>query len=286
MRTATPAVPVDTLPTTKVAFQSRRDGPGEIYVLQSDGSQLNITNDPSEDQNPDWSPDGTKIAYSSNRAGTFDIYVANADGSGLVKLTDDGAGDESPRWSPDGKRIAFSRVGSLMVMDSDGGNVSMVLKGESEFTASSLCETGGFVGGWSPDGTELVFYASSLRQDIGHICIVDLDGANLRTVASEPPGYHVEPSWSPDGERIAYRAILEENHEICVVDADGTSTTNLTSNQATDIEPDWAPDGDWIVFSSNRSDDFELYAISSDGSELLRLTADPGKDSEPSWSPR
>jgi Tol biopolymer transport system component len=288
-RTVTSATPVatpGTVPMTKIAFASRRDGKGEIYVLWPDGREVNVSNDPGEDTNPDWSPDGTKIAFASDRDGAMHIYVVNADGSDLTKLTEDSGGDLSPRWSPDGKRIAFSRLGSLMVMDSDGSNVTEILAANLR-PEEQLCESGGFIGGWSPDGTELTFYAASLTEGIGHICIVNVDGSNLRTVVSEPPGYHVEPDWSPDGEWITYRSIREGNHEIYIVKPDGSSDTNLTNSPAMDVEPDWSPDGEWIVFGSAPVGGFhDLYAMRSDGSDLTLLTVDPAKDSDPSWSPK
>ena len=276
------AVPSPTaLPSGKIAFSSRRDGNGEIYLLTPDG-ETNITVNPAEDAEADLSPDGKEIIFASDRDGTFHIYVVNVDGSGLVRLTNEAAGDLSPRWSPDGKFIAFSRVGAIYVMDSDGANVRKVTEPQPESTAPP-CEAGGFLGGWSPDGKQLTFYAASATRGLGQVCTVDLDGSNLTVVASEPPGYHVEPTWSPDGKWIAYRSIRDENHEIYIVKPDGTSEANLTNHPATDLEPDWSPDGEWIVFGSDRSGAFDLYMMKADGSDLARLTTSSGKDSDPSW---
>ena len=285
--TLSPATPAATpeagLPLGKIAFTSRRDGKGEIYLLTADG-EINLTNNPTEDVESDLSPDGKRVVFASDREGTYHIYVVNIDGTGLTRLTDDPAGDLSPKWSPDGGRIAFSRTGALYVMDSDGSNLQNVTEPESEATAPP-CKAGAFVGGWSPDGQQLVFYAASVTRQLGQVCIVNVDGSNLKVVVSEPPGYHVEPSWSPDGEWIAYRSIREENHEIYKVRPDGTEDTNLTNEPAIDLEPDWSPDGQWIVFSSYRTGDFDLYIMRADGSDLARVTTTIGKDSEPSWGP-
>ena len=44
----------------RIAFESSRDGNLEIYSMNPDGSgQTNLTNDPAEDTDPVWSPDGT-----------------------------------------------------------------------------------------------------------------------------------------------------------------------------------------------------------------------------------
>jgi len=281
----TPQATVVRLPIGKISFSARRDGNGEIYLLTSKG-EVNISNNPAEDIESSLSADGQKIVFSSDREGVYHLYVVNVDGSGLQKVTDDAAGDLSPRWSPDGSQIAFSRTGSLYVMNSDGSDVREILAAESEATAPP-CKAGAFFGGWSPDGKRLTFYAASATRGIGQICTIAPDGSDLTVVVSEPPAYHVEPSWSPDGKWIAFRSIRDDNHEIYIVKPNGESVTNLTNDPATDIEPAWSPDGKWIVFGSLRAgnSNFDLYMMKPDGSDLQRLTADPDKDSDPSWGP-
>ena len=42
---------------SKIAFESSRDGNYEIYIMNSDGSGIyNLTNHPSDDWYPSWSP--------------------------------------------------------------------------------------------------------------------------------------------------------------------------------------------------------------------------------------
>ena len=112
----------------KIAFQSDRDGAGEIFSTTPDGSdQENLTQNPALDGAAAWSPDGSRIAFVSLRDGNAEIYVMNADGSGQMRLTNNPAWDAGPSWSPDGMQIAFEsgRDGDyhVYVMDADGTDV-------------------------------------------------------------------------------------------------------------------------------------------------------------------
>lgn len=84
----------------------------EVFVINADGSHaMNLTNHPSFDGYPAWSPDGKRIAFASKRTGAFRIWVMNVDGTGLTALTPDQEGQNStkPSWSRDGQRIAFAK---------------------------------------------------------------------------------------------------------------------------------------------------------------------------------
>jgi TolB protein len=66
--------------------------------MNADGSgQTRLTNNPANEQRPQWSPDGKRIVFASDRDSKKDIYVMNADGTGQTRLTTSGD-NISPSW--------------------------------------------------------------------------------------------------------------------------------------------------------------------------------------------
>src|SRR5437899_5808917 len=61
-----------------------------------------------------------------------------------------------------------------------------------------------------------------------------------------------DPSWSPDGSRIAYRHQSDDDRtcDIFTMRADGSGGRNLTRNRVADWGPAWSPDGMRIAFNS------------------------------------
>jgi Tol biopolymer transport system component len=67
------------------------------------------------------------------------------------------------------------------------------------------------------------------------------------------PGYEAEPTFSPDGQTIAYVADRDGNFEIYLQQISGGPAINLTRNPAADVQPAFSPDGREIAFVSTRT---------------------------------
>jgi TolB protein len=106
--------------------------------------------------------------------------------------------------------------------------------------------------------------------------------------------YEWEPTWSPDGQHIAFTSNRDGNWDIYTVNADGSNVTRIVNNAAYDWQPAWSPDGSQILFTSDRDGAWQIYTtlapdasagVSPDGSNVHRLTNYPGDNRDPAWSP-
>jgi len=74
-----------------------------------------------------------------------------------------------------------------------------------------------------------------------------------------------------NGNKIAFQSDRDGDHEIYVMNADGTEVQQLTDNDDGYWVPVWSPDGNKIVFSSNRDGDYEIFVMHADGSNVVSL---------------
>jgi serine/threonine protein kinase len=84
-----------------------------------------------------------------------------------------------------------------------------------------------------------------------------LDRVTLTPLTTDP-GYEGEPTFSPDGETIAYVSDRTGNFEIFLKQISGGPDINITNNAADDVQPAFSPDGKQIAFISSRLGASEL----------------------------
>ena len=130
---------------------------------------------------------------------------------------------------------------------------------------------------WKP---KIVF--SSTRDGDSEIYVMESDGSKQVRLTIDPARDY-DPSWSPDGERIAFVSNRERGQEqIYVMDSDGDNPMRLT-NDSTHQEPAWSPNGDKIAYVRNKGGR-QIWIMDADGSNQTQLT-EVGKNRNPAWSP-
>lgn len=275
----------------ELAFVSNRDGNSEIYSIDKEGHQVRLTNNPAEDIDPAWSPDGKRIAFASERDGMSRVYVMDADGSNVVQLTRDGRFTFSPTWSPDGKRIAFStqlngQLG-IYIVDADGGSPNLTHVGfDIGWNAYPA---------WSPDGKKIAFVSDDRAYDFLYdLYSMNADGSEITPLIVGPFFYpnnmfYFQPAWSPNGSRIAvvtcahtFTSCYPES-SIAIANADGSNLVPLVNSGGLS-RPTWSPDGSMIAYSSRQCSDCtgSIRYVTADGSRGGLVVSN---GHSPSWRP-
>jgi Tol biopolymer transport system component len=146
-----------------------------------------------------------------------------------------------PRWCPDGS-IVYSTTN--LVDEKDDAIYKIVNPTSANPEFIRLVPFFSLILSCGPDG-KIVFNHN--ESGTYHIYIMDGDGSNIHRITNISME-EFEPSWSPDGKKIVFTGILDENKDIWVVDADGSNLTRLTHWPSAEVRPSWDPDGRKIVF--------------------------------------
>ncbi|MFQ5813280.1 MAG: carboxypeptidase regulatory-like domain-containing protein [Anaerolineae bacterium] len=240
---------------TQFVFASDQDGDFDIYLRTADGQVVNLTRNTAHDAHSSWSPGGDRIIFASDRGGTyFQLYTMRLDGMDVQRVgvvPDNNAA--YPRYSPDGSKIAFMRASTMAplcqwnwdvwVMDANGDNQRRVT---TALGADIYPD-------WTPDGREII-YASCRNLLDFDLYAVNPDTLAERQLTSWFLWNEWGPTFSPDGEHIAFNTDIDGDTEIYIVPAAGGTAANLTQNSADDLMPGWTqPEGSGGSYSISGS---------------------------------
>lgn len=143
----------------------------EIYIMNADGSDpINLTNHPSNDRNPSWSPNGEKLLFSSDRSGNYELYVLDIALGELTQITKSSTNSTQGDWSINDEIVFVSDEDGdkeIIIMKLDGSNRKQLTNNIAQDVLPA----------WSPDGLKIAF--SSYRRgnmDKGDIYMINSDG--------------------------------------------------------------------------------------------------------------
>jgi len=256
---------------------------------------------------PIWSHDGTKILDVPSSDDYRNLYVYNKEtGEKTIMVSYEGqettidVAFPSFSWSPDDEQIAFVSYSygdwnsEINILNLENNKITNISNNPAADESPN----------WSPDGEKIAFVSD--RSGSLHIYVMNSDGSRLHRIT--PSGfpevkesiwrpYLREPTWSPDGKKLAFVAPDKNDElELFVIDPDGSNLIQLThhSDEFSFLFENnvvWSPDSTKLVFSAYIDSpiwNLEIFTVDVYTQEITRMTFDDednvSYDYNPLWT--
>jgi len=303
-------------PTEKTKYTT------QIWEVSPQQEPKLLTGENTSNSSPRWSPDGASIAFVSARSGTNQIWLLPVSGGEARQLTKFSRALNLIAWSPDGSKLLASckckpsdfsekkdevsdvkvitklhykmngvgfhedRNTHLFVVDAKSGDTKQLTEGEYDHGSAT----------WSPNGKKVLFAAKRYDDaDYVHhndLYTIDLESNHLEQITTVQ-GSYAAPSYSADGQRIAYFGdlgefgsstltklfcipatggqpqLLSQDFDFSVGNAVGSDMTS-----ASESRPVWSLDQKSIYFSATTGGVCRLFSVDAKGGKPAALTPD------------
>ncbi len=203
----------------------------------------------------------------------------------------------APAISPDGGEMVFITNSSFytdihIASALDGSHERRLLRGQRKesfetfrYIRTSL--------GWSPDGDRIALVTRNSGREV--LVVYNVRKRKVEREMALGLDEMFSPTWSPDGEWIAFEGLREARSNLYKVAAKGDSLVQLTHDRWATFQPAWSPDGRRIAFVTDRgyrsATGFEFFSpwriaiLNLESSDIALLPGQVGKTINPQWFP-
>jgi TolB protein len=210
----------------------------------------------------------TRIAYAAKvKPGVKAIGMMDMDGANRTGYIGNGSINMLPSWGFGGLLYTSFLQGKPEIyfgkkrLSSDGGHYRKVAV--------------------SRDGSTMVASISYGGQS--DLFLMSKSGEVIRNLTNSPAD-EVSPSFSPDGDKIAFVSSAAGAPQIYVMSIAGGGSRRVTHAGGYNYAPDWGVNG-LIVFAGMDNGTSDIFTVDAGGSSINRLTQNQGSNKDPSWSP-
>jgi Tol biopolymer transport system component len=221
-----------------------------------------------------FSPDGKVLAFIGGRPGTMDVSMLSLSDGKTSSIY------SQPEWIGG---LAWTGDGQALVLSLNQRGIRRLAKlpitsGKLELLAAAGEDA--YYPAVSRRGDRLAFVREVSDTDLWRVELPDPLGPGQPNPLVSSTRGDSQPSFSPDGKRIAFQSNRSGSFEVWVSNADGSNQVQLTSLGGPPASrPRWSPDGRHIAFWSG-----EMYVVGAEGGPAIRFNAREKGGELPGWS--
>ena len=198
--------------------------------------------------------------------------------------------EESPTWSPDGGQVAYCAeaggVRKIFIKRLETGEESQLTRGPYDDIQPA----------WSPDGATILFvraHEPNVKLEPGDV-FGQYDNGDIWAIdprtgkESKLLDNAFNPSYSPDGKRVAFDASWAGPRRIWMADQQGYNPVQVTSDTSEEmrhVRPRWSPEATKIVFQNMERTKFDIRVVEIASKAMVWVTNDLFQDIDPAWAP-
>ncbi|MEW6455389.1 MAG: PDZ domain-containing protein [Acidobacteriota bacterium] len=264
-------------------YKGGRTTPIWVFNLK-DFSYMEIPHENASDTFPMWI--GETIYFLSDRNGTMNLFSYDLKSKKVNQVTNHETFDI--KWASEGGGIiVYECEGYIYTFNPSSGKlkkISISVSSDLIDTRPRFIKVAEQIRNFdlSPTGVRVTFEAH------GEILTVPAKKGDIRNLTEEPGSCERYPSWSPDGQSIAYLSDTSGEYKLYIIDQKGEKDPIQIKLGKTAFyySPIWSPDGKKIAYTDNQ---LNLYYLDLSKKKPILIDIDtysaPERSMDPVWSP-